>query len=113
MDSYTRAVFKNEKTNRLMSVFLPGGGYFYIGYPVLGVFLCIVEGFVLLGLLGELLAGKPEEAIPLLVAFVFLWVVETGATILHTQRHVRQFIPLKRMPNQTANALASGQGGGF
>ena len=104
-------VFKNEKTMRMYSIFLPGGGYFYIGYPILGIFLCIAEGFVLLGLFGELAAGKPEDALPLLVTFAFLWAIETAVTILHSQRHVRQFIPLKRT-NLPADAFAAGAGQG-
>jgi hypothetical protein len=101
--------FKNEKTMQLYSIFLPGGGYFYVGYPLLGVLLCIVEGVVLLGALGSLVGGKAEDALPLLITLAVVWVIETCVTILHSQRQVRQFIPAARNP---AGAFAAGAGQG-
>jgi hypothetical protein len=95
--------FKNEKTMVLRSVFLPGGGYFYTGHPLIAIIPAIVEAFLVLEILLILVAGLASpKAVPnllngLLILGIF-WALETGVTILHCWRYIRDFIPEKRDP---------------
>ena len=42
--------FKNEKTMVMRSIFLPGGGYFYTGHPLVAIIPAVVEGVLVLEL---------------------------------------------------------------
>ncbi len=96
-------IFKNEKTMVLRSILLPGGGYFYTARPLIAIIPALVEAFLVLEILSILFAGLASpKAIPdlfagLLVLGIF-WALETGITILHCRRYVRDFIPEKRDP---------------
>lgn len=96
-------IFKNERTMVLRSIFLPGGGYFYTGHPFIAILPAIVEGIFLLEILLILFAGlAAPNAIPNLFATLLLlaifWGLETGVTVLHCRRYIREFIPEKRDP---------------
>lgn len=87
----------------LRSIFLPGGGYFYTGHPLIAIVPAIVEGLFLLEILLILLAGLASpNAVPNLFAALLLlsifWALETGVTVLHCRRYIREFIPEKRDP---------------
>jgi Bacterial PH domain len=93
--------FKNEKTMVLRSIILPAGGYFYTGHPLVAILPAVVEGVLLLDILLVLFAGlSSPKAVPNLLAGLLLlglfWAFETGVTILHCRRYVREFIPEKR-----------------
>jgi Bacterial PH domain len=95
-------VFKNEKTMILRSIFLPGGGYFYTGHPLVAMLPAVVETLFLLEVLAILLVGfaSPQAVAQLLSSIALLalfWALETAVTILHCRRFVREFIPLKRV----------------
>ena len=84
-------------------MFLPGGGYFYTGHPFIAIIPAIVEGFFLLEILLILFTGLASpNAVPNLLATLLLlgifWALETGVTVLHCRRYVREFIPEKRDP---------------
>jgi hypothetical protein len=93
-------IFKNEKTMIVRSILLPGGGYFYTGHPLVAIFPAIVEAIFLLDVVVILLVGfsspkaAPELVHGILILGVF-WALETGITILHCRRFVREFIPLR------------------
>ena len=95
--------FKNEKTMIFRSIVLPGGGYFYTGHPLIAIVPAVVEAFLVLEILLVLRAGfTSPKAVPefihvLLILAVF-WALETGITILHCRRYIREFIPEKRDP---------------
>lgn len=96
-------VFKNEQTMVLRSIVLPGGGYFYTGHRGIAIFLAVVEGYLVLEILLLLFAGLASStAIPnirsALLVLAFFWAIETGITILHCRRYVRDFLPDKRDP---------------
>ncbi len=96
-------IFKNEKTMVLRSIFLPGGGYFYTGHPLIAILPAVVEAFLVIEILLVLFAGMASpKAVPDLVAGLLVlgifWALETGVTILHCRRYVRDFIPEKRDP---------------
>ena len=105
-------VFKNEKTMIQRSILLPGGGYFYTGHPFVALLPAVVEIFLILDILALLLGGSQDpaarEALPgLLLFFAVVWVLETGVTILHCRRYVREFIPEKRDPSRAAQYAVS------
>jgi hypothetical protein len=97
--------FKNEKTMVLRSIFLPGGGYFYTGHPLVAILPAVVEAFLVIEILLVLFAGlaspkaDPEISTRLLVLGIF-WMFETGITIFHCRRYVRDFIPEQRDPSR-------------
>ena len=103
-------IFKNEKTMVLRSIFLPGGGYFYTGHPLIAVIPAVVEAFFLLEISLILFTGlASSRASSGLLATVMLlavfWGLETAITILHCRRYVRDFIPEKRDPARAPQAV--------
>jgi len=105
-------IFKNEQTMVLRSIFLPGGGYFYTGHPLIAVLPAVIEGLLVLNTLVLLLAGLNSPVTrrvvfgQLLVLGIF-WGLETAVTILHCRRYVRDFIPEKRDPSRVPQDLAA------
>lgn len=98
-------IFKNEKTMVLRSIFLPGGGYFYTKHPLIAIPPAIVEAFLVLEILVILSSGlRSPKAVPglfgALLFLVIFWGLETGVTILHCRRYIREFIPEKRDPTR-------------
>jgi hypothetical protein len=104
-------VFKNEKTMIWRSIFLPGGGYFYTGHPVVGTFISIVEVLFIIDVLRALFVPFSQHALTPdlsggLAGLAFIWVAETAITILHCRRFVREFIPERRRAAREAVARA-------
>lgn len=102
-------IFKDEKTMILRSILLPGGGYFYMGHPIIGSVLAFFEILLLLDVVLVLADGfsHPEAMQGVMAAFIGLaiyWGVETTITILHCRRYIRQYIPKKR---DSSRALAA------
>ena len=98
--------FKNEKTMVQRSIFLPGGGYFYTGHPLIAILPAIVETILIVDILLILFAGLASpKAVPDLFAGLLglgiFWALETAVTILHCRRYVRDFIPEKRAPTRS------------
>ena len=94
--------FKDEQTMVRRALLIPGGGYFYTGYGLLGVGAFAVEAvftvFLIVALLelAGVLAPAPgeERAGIVLVAFpAGILAVEKLLTIHHCRRFVRGFIP--------------------
>lgn len=107
-------IFKNEKSMILRSIFLPAGGYFYTGHPMIAFLPALVELIVLIDVLGLILvrsrgADSAQSIAGLLIVFFFVWAVETAITILHCRRYIREYIPLRRRATSTSNALAGHQ----
>ena len=106
-------IFKNEKTMVTRSIFLPGGGYFYTGHRGIGIFLGIVEGYLLLEILLLLFAAglaSPKAMANIrsaLILLAFFWAIETAVTILHCRRYIRDFIPEKRDPTRAQQGVTA------
>lgn len=87
--------FRDKKTARLLSLLLPGGGYFYTGHPLLGIGDALVETYltiyVFIMLLGVLM-GAPE-ALPALGLFAGILVLEKAITIYESNRFLEEFLP--------------------
>jgi hypothetical protein len=110
--------FKNEKSMILRSIFLPAGGYFYTGHPMIALLPALVEIIVLIDVLGLILVGNHDPQAPgnlgggILLLFVF-WSLETAVTILHCRRYIREYIPLRRPEASAREALANHQTSGL
>ena len=93
--------FKSEKKARVLSILLPGGGYFYTGHPFLGISDAIGET-ILLALVASslygILFGTSDPAGKIMVFFVFslLFAVEKLITIYHARHYVREYIPVDK-----------------
>ncbi len=90
--------FKSKKRALIMSLLLPGGGYFYTGHPVLGLFDALVEGALLLFLLGAIIlaaTGEPDMASEIGL-FGVLLTIEKLITIYHSSHYVRELQPADR-----------------
>jgi len=104
-------VFKDEKSMVKWSIFLPGGGYFYTGHPVIAMLPALVEGILILEIVLFLVVGlsssKPGTAVlSNLTALFLFWAIETAVTILHCRRYVRDFIPMRGKTASAHSALA-------
>jgi hypothetical protein len=102
-----KLVFKDEKTMVRRSLFIPGGGYFYVGHWLLGVGDFIVEAYLLVLVLVFVLAavslttgppsGQPAggtgEAWGLAIFLGLILALEKWLTIHHCRRFIREFIP--------------------
>lgn len=116
-------VFKDEKTLVRRSLLIPGGGYFYVGLPLLGVCDFVVEAILTVWLALSILAalglhtledgaGKAMDQGSLLVGLIFvaaIFAIEKWMTIHHCRRFVREFIPTdaKRAPQYDLGRPAS------
>jgi hypothetical protein len=93
--------FKSERKARALSIFLPGGGYFYTGHHFLGIGDAVVEGALLVVVitsLADILFGAvdPLEKMKLLVIFGVLLVYEKLISIYHARHYVKEYIPLEK-----------------
>lgn len=101
--------FKNQRKATLWSLLLPGGGYFYTGQRLLGMLDAIVEGFLIIMVLGALVTvgdGEPGS-VPLLAFFFAILAVEKLITIYHAHHAVKEFLPA-RPKDLTAPVTAAG-----
>ena len=107
-------IFKNEKTMVWRSIFLPGGGYFYTGHPLVGLLPALAEIYFIFIIVVIAATGlkSPDAVAGLIGAFTvlaFIFALETAVTILHCWRYIREFIPEKRDPSR-AQSLSAGFG---
>ena len=80
------------------ALLIPGGGYFYVGYPGLGVLSLLGEGAETVLCVTLLIAavGNNDPA-PLVIAGLLLMLIvflHKFVAIRHGRRFVREFIPL-------------------
>jgi len=90
--------FKTKKRALMLSLLVPGGGYFYTGHPVLGLFDALVEGGLLLLVVSGLVlaaSGEPDIA-PEIGLFGVLLVIEKLITIYHASHYVQELLPADR-----------------
>jgi hypothetical protein len=108
-------VFKNEKTMILRSIFLPAGGYFYTGHPVIGLLPALVEGYFLIAVAVLMAQGAANgrgrgDLVAIAVFLGFVWTLETAITVLHCRRYIREYIPEKRRAAGTNVSLTAKAG---
>ena len=87
--------FKTAAEARKYSLLFPGGGYFYVKRPLLGVLDAIGESYLgimtLLGFVATVLGNV--EAIGIVVMFSVILGLEKLMTIYHAKKFVAEFIP--------------------
>lgn len=104
-----RTAFKDEKTMVRRSLIIPGGGYFYIGHRFLGVVDFIAEAYLLALTVIFLVVGaggiqdplvEPgqapaagAEALGIAIVFGVILVFVKWASIHHSRRFIREYIP--------------------
>lgn len=100
-----RLEFKNSRRARLLSLLIPGGGYFYTGHWFLGLSDLLVELTLLLWIVAPT-GDSDVTGGPLWVArgmFAVLLIIEKWMTIYHAEHYVREYIPLdNRYPKRAA-----------
>jgi hypothetical protein len=87
--------FKSATVATLLSIFLPGGGYFYIRQFFLGAMATIVEVSLLIAIassLSDVMNGL-SSSMPLLVGTSLLFILEKFAAVVHARVFVREFVP--------------------
>jgi hypothetical protein len=93
-----RLEFKRRRQAVRKALLLPGGGWFYTGYPLLGVLYALIEVFLLVDImlsLGEILAGLGgEEEWVQIVVSVGVLALEKSFAVLHARRSVDDYIPV-------------------
>lgn len=93
-----RLEFKNRKDARMISIFIPGGGYFYTRHYVLGAFDALVEvyliWFVYVFTLGEL-SGEPDAMSVAILGAIALF-IEKLITIYHSNHFLDEFLPVEK-----------------
>jgi hypothetical protein len=93
-----RLEFKSRRQAVRRALLLPGGGWFYTGYPMLGVLYALIEVLLLVDImlsLGEILAGVggEKEWVQIIVSGGLL-ALEKSLAVLHARRSVEDYIPV-------------------
>ena len=89
-----RLEFKNAAKAIRLSIFIPGGGYFYTGHPFLGVIDAIVETILLITLITNLIVALSRiEAWGSVIFVAFLLLIEKAITIYHAKHYISECIP--------------------
>ncbi|OGW28404.1 MAG: hypothetical protein A2X56_00140 [Nitrospirae bacterium GWC2_57_13] len=93
--------FKSMKTAMALSIFLPGGGYFYTGHPFLGlgdaigeIILLVVVAFSAYNVVFG--TADPVGDLMLLAIFGVLLVFEKIMTVYHAKHFVKEYIPVEK-----------------
>jgi TM2 domain-containing membrane protein YozV len=89
--------FKNEKKAVLISLVVPGGGYFYTNHPIMGIQDFLVESGLILAVAAMAIgaASSSNEVAPL-VFFGILLALEKLYTVYHAKHYVREYIPVDK-----------------
>lgn len=92
--------FKDGERAIKLSILYPGGGYFYTGHPILGIGDAIVEGLLLILIVGEMITILTGETGPerwaLVGVLVLTLAIEKAQTIYHAKHYVNEYIPLEK-----------------
>jgi len=83
--------FKNRTKARNLSLWLPGGGYFYTGHPFLGVMDAMIELLFLVIIAASLINGEWAVA----GIFGVLLAVEKAITVYHANHFVKEYLPVE------------------
>ena len=87
--------FRDRVTANLLSVLVPGGGYFYTGHPVLGVLDALVETYLTLCVFFSAfgaLTGSAEASMGFIV-FGIVLALEKAVTIYESNHFLQEFLP--------------------
>lgn len=87
--------FKNRKRARKLSMWVPGGGYFYTGHTFLGLADAVVETALVIAIIASVMpnAGFPNGNIGIASFLAVILVLEKLITIYHANHFVKEYIP--------------------
>lgn len=95
-----RLEFKDRRQAVRRALLLPGGGWFYTGYPLLGVLYGLVEVLLVADImlsLGEIVAGLGgEERWFQIILSGGLLALEKSLAVLHARRSVEDYLPVSQ-----------------
>jgi len=83
--------FKNRTKARDLSLWLPGGGYFYTGHPFLGVMDAMIELLLLIIVAVSLINGEWAVA----GIFGVLLAIEKAITVHHANHFVKEYLAVE------------------
>ncbi len=86
--------FKSRSTALKLSMWLPGGGYFYTGHPILGIGDALVEAFLVFSIIFSLIPTVefPEPDYVGAGIFSVILLVEKLITIYHANHFIREYL---------------------
>lgn len=92
--------FKSRSKARNLSIWTPGGGYFYTGHPYLGIADAVIEIFFLIMIIGALIptSAFPNGDIATAGVFAVLLFFEKGITVYHANHFIKEYLPVERVP---------------
>ena len=87
--------FKSRTKARNLSLWFPGGGYFYTGHPYLGVIDAVIELLFLVTIIGSLIpsSNSPNGDLALAGVFAVFLAIEKAITIYHANHFVKEYLP--------------------
>ena len=88
--------FKSRVRARNLSLWFPGGGYFYTGHPFLGIVDAAIELIFLVIVIWSLIpsGSQPNGDIVTAAVFGFLLVMEKAITVYHANHFVKEYLPV-------------------
>lgn len=91
-----RLEFKSRPRAQLLSLLLPGGGYFYTGHWFLGLMDFLVEALLIFLVITSYIEPDPADPDPAATTIVLLVIlaIEKLTTVYHATHYVREFIPV-------------------
>ncbi len=89
--------FKSRTKARNLSLWLPGGGYFYTGHPYLGVIDAVIELLFLVIIIGSLIptSNSPNGDLALAAVFAIFLAIEKAITVYHANHFVKEYLPVE------------------
>ena len=93
-----RLEFKSRKRALTLSVWVPGGGYFYTGHPLLGLSDALIEVILILGVFVSLIpdAEFPEADPAGVIVFGVILIIEKLITIYHANHFVKEYLTIDK-----------------
>ena len=86
--------FKSRSTALKLSIWLPGGGYFYTGHPILGIGDALVEAILIFAIIFSLIPTieYPEPDYAGAAVFSVVLLIEKLITIYHANHFIREYL---------------------
>lgn len=89
--------FKSRTKARKLSLWLPGGGYFYTGHPYLGIIDAVIELLFLVIIISSLVptSNNPNGDLALAAIFTVFLIIEKAITVYHANHFVKEYLPVE------------------
>ena len=94
--------FKNKSRATMLSIIIPGGGYFYTRHPIIGIIEAVMETIIFLLLAAAAITfslsypSVPRSIIQAIVLCAIVLGFEKMATAMFSSKCVEEFIPKRR-----------------